>query len=287
MIPEPRQTSLRIAIKTAESVYENKQKSLTDIYTEQAHKTAVTELVADVDNIAFITNLPEKLQEFWQEKLDKRAASLKKERDIFNEYDPILFSGLKQTIRETPDKVDYMDIVDSVGNGLTPAYAQELFELQDKMQLKDNPLNQSHIKRAHDRINDLQNAQLTVKGIEPPTAKSTPEETIRYMNVFDEMHDAIDRNTDLKPVEMRQYTEEMVRPVAEEAGKGFWEVFRGALGWQPTTYGFALGATYMERERLLRTRPMNRSDFETKFKNLYKVDPDTANKYWDRWEDEW
>lgn len=278
--------ALQKNINTAERAKDREQKTLVDIYVEQAHKSAVSELVNNINNIDFVGDLPEELQEYWQEKLDKRATGLEKDEDTFNQYDPVLFNGLKQQIRETPDKVDYMDIIDSVGNGLTPVQAQELFELQDEMQRKDSPLAQSHIKRAHDRINDLQSAGLVIKGIEPPTPKSTPEETIRYMNIFDEMHDAIDRNTDLKPAEMRKYTEEMVRPVAEEAGKGFWGILRETLGWQPTMYGFALGSAYMERERLLRTRPIDRSDFEMKFKNLYKVDPDTANRYWDRWEGE-
>ena len=175
-----------------------------------------------------------------------------------------------------------MDIVRSVGNGLTPTQAQELFELQDEMQRKDSPLAQSHIKRAHDRISDLEKIA-EIKGLK---GEKTSEEVIQFYNKFDEMHEAIDKNTDLKPTEMRKYTEEMVRPIVEEEGKGWWGMFKEALGSQPATYGFALGATYMERERMLRTRPASRSNFEAKFKELYKVDPDTANKYWDRWENE-
>jgi len=260
-------------IASYEKAAEEKQISLQKIYIEQVHKSVIAELAKDPFSMETINALPEELRTFWYKQL----------KGDLNTYDPILFSGLKQQIRETPDEVNYMDIVSSVGNGLTPAMAQELFDLQDTMQRKDSPLTQSHVKRAHDRINDLQKLGIVIKDIEPPTVDSTPEEVMRYMNVFDEMHDSIDRNAELPPEQMRKFTEEMVKPLAETTGKGWLATM---WGWTPIGMAIKLGGAYIQRERALRTKPMNRESFETAFKELYKIDPDIANKYWDRWDKE-
>lgn len=248
-------------------------KTLKDIYIEQSHKSVITELAKGTSDLSFLNNFTPEVRDFWMAQVQKDLTK----------YDPALYSGIKQAIREAPDEVDSFDIVQSVGNGLTPERAAELLALQDKMQVKDSPLSQPHVVRAHDRIADLQGMGMPIGGIEPPTEDSSPEEIIQYYNLFDKIHETIDNNISMSPTEMRTFTEEVVTPIVEEGSKGFWSRL-----WSITPIGMAqkLGGAYLVRERTLRNRPKDRGDFESKFKRLYEIDKKVANRYWDRWNKE-
>lgn len=259
---------------------EDKTVKLQDIYTEQSHKSVIAELAKEPTDIGFLSDYSPEVHDFW-------IAQTKKD---LNTLDPSLYNAIKQQIREDPDSVNYLDIVNSVGNGLPPKEAEELLSLQDKAQSKDSPLRQPHVVRAHDRISDLQGIGMSIGGVAPPNADSSPKDALRYYNLFDEWHANVDRNADLSPEAMRKYTDELVAPAIEKDSRGFFDYFWGGLqaigGYLPISMGTKLSTAYVRRERAVRTRPRDRGDFETKFKQLYEVNPETANRFWDRWNEE-
>ena len=214
-------------------------------YIKESHINAISALAKDVNNIDFVNALPEPIRKIWQDKLVERAEKLPKGIDIFNSYDPMLLGAFKRVVREDTAKINYLDIVNAFGKGLTPTQAQDLLIMIDERLRKDNPLSMPYIKRAHDRIDALEKNNMPISGIEKPQVGSPPEEMMMYQNALDQMHEEIDKRAKdgITPEQMRDYTLELVKPATEEYAQGVVNKFLRSLTFADVRSGLPSSRT--------------------------------------------
>jgi len=273
-LPEKHKTALWRQANAAISRDKNKAEEQINTYITQTFKQIASELTKNPRDTTTIDMLEgSELKTHFQNLLAEREEKLDRKKspvDIFKTHDPIYYNSIKEQIREDPDSVDYVeDVAKKMGHGLTPDEVIELGELQDEMQRKDSPLAQSHIKRAHDRIDGLKDNKMPIEGIEAPDEDSAPEDVMKYMDAVDKMHDEIDAKAreGITPEDARKLTAELVAPVSEDYAQSVIEKALGfAIRISPVGMGISIYKT-KEHEKQFKQLPI---DAQIEFRKAYQ-----------------
>lgn len=217
LISEPKQTTLRKAIQSAETSAGNKGVTLQQTAIDLTYNNIVEKLSDDLDSVDLsslddvLAPLPEGDKQIIEGVFNHRASELQKgNQDPFTIKSDEAFAVFMRTIEEDARAVSPSKIFSFIGNGLTPDDFVVLNNFRTFALRKDNPLLQPAVAEAFQIINDV----IALEG--KPT---TPEEVVllrrKQNQAKQEIIDLV--QSGIKGDELKSKVEQAVAPVTESA----------------------------------------------------------------------